>query len=474
MGFTEGFLSLSFLLSSSDERFNRKDFFIFKILMHTHRLIMKKIISNALKSAGFDQLLDIQTESISEFSKGNDLVVLSKTGSGKTLAFLLPMLNELDLENDSDVQAIILSPTRELCLQIEKVFKSLKTGLKVTTCYGGHAMRIEKNSLSETPSIIIATPGRLTDHIRRENVDLSTTKFLIVDEFDKCLEFGFSEEISAIYSEFQHLKQHIFTSATRIESYPDFIEFKNLVTIDHIKDDTTLDLIEYGVHSEGNLHSTLELLINSFGQERNMVFVNYREVCDDLLDHLTECGIVCAVYHGGLDQETRERELIKFSNGSANTIVCTDLGSRGLDIPDVKHIVHFQYPSSLEAFTHRKGRTARMEESGFSYLFTSNEMQLPEYIMPPKQNYTFKPQASQLPEFETIYISGGKKEKIGKIDIVGFFSKIGGLNSKEVGLIDVKDHLSYVAIKRSKVAQTLRNIKGERLKGKRMKIERSM
>lgn len=434
---------------------------------------MKKIISSALKSAGFDRLLDIQTESISEFSKGNDLVVLSKTGSGKTLAFLLPMLNELDMENDQDVQAVILSPTRELCLQIEKVFKSLKTGLKVTTCYGGHPVRIEKNSLSETPSIIIATPGRLADHIQRENVNLSETKFMIIDEFDKCLEFGFSEEISRIYSECSNLKQHLLTSATRIESYPDFLQFKNLVTIDHIKDDTALDLIEYGVHSEGSLHGTLELLLNSFGQERNMVFVNYREVCDDLVDHLTECGIVCAVYHGGLDQETRERELIKFSNGSANTIVCTDLGSRGLDIPDVKHIVHFQYPSSLEAFTHRKGRTARMDESGFSYLFTSEDMQLPEYIMPPKQQYTFEPRASQLPEFDTLYISGGKKEKIGKIDIVGFLSKIGGLNGKEIGLIDVKDHLSYVAIKRSKMDQTIRAIKGERMKGKKMKIERS-
>lgn len=434
---------------------------------------MKKIISNAIKSAGFDQLLPIQQESISAFSQGNDLVVLSKTGSGKTLAFLLPILNEIDLENDRDVQAVILSPTRELCLQIEKVFKSLSTGLKVTTCYGGHPMRIEKNSLSETPSVIIATPGRLSDHIRRENIQLSETKFLIVDEFDKCLEFGFSEEINTIYAELKHLKQHILTSATRIDSYPEYIHFKQLVTIDHIKDDSSLDLIEYGVHSEGNLHGTLELLINSFGQERNMVFVNYREVCDDLVDHLTECGIVCAVYHGGLDQETRERELIKFSNGSANTIVCTDLGSRGLDIPDVKHIVHFQYPSSLEAFTHRKGRTARMDESGFSYLFTSEDRQLPEYIMPPKQQYTFKPRPSQLPEFDTIYISGGKKEKIGKIDIVGFFSKIGKLEPKEIGMIDVKDHLSYVAIKRSKIDQVMRNIKGERLKGKRMKIERS-
>lgn len=435
---------------------------------------MKKIISNGLQSAGFDQLLTIQEESISEFSKGSDVVLLSKTGSGKTLAFLLSVLDQLDPKNDANIQAIILSPTRELCLQIEKVFKSLKTGLKVTTCYGGHPMRIEKNSLSETPTIIIATPGRLADHIRRENLRLADTEFLVVDEFDKCLEFGFADDINTVYSEFQHLKQHFFTSATRIESFPSFIQFKNCVTIDHIKDDNALNLIEYGVHSEGNLHSTLELLINSFEQERNMIFVNYREVCDDLLDHLTECGIVCAVYHGGLDQETRERELIKFSNGSANTIVCTDLGSRGLDIPDVKHIVHFQYPSSLEAFTHRKGRTSRLDGSGFSYLFTSEDRQLPEYIMPPKQQYTFKPRASQLPEFDTIYISGGKKEKIGKIDIVGFFSKIGKLEPKEIGMIDVKDHLSYVAIKRSKVEQVLRNIKGERLKGKRMKIERSM
>ncbi|MFK7785870.1 MAG: DEAD/DEAH box helicase, partial [Crocinitomicaceae bacterium] len=166
---------------------------------------MKEIISNALQSAGFDRLLDIQQESISEFSKGHDLVVLSKTGSGKTLAFLLPILNEIDMKSNREVQAVIVSPTRELCLQIEKVFKSLKTGLKVTTCYGGHPMRIERNSLSETPSVIIATPGRLSDHIRREHVDLSKTKYFIVDEFDKCLELGFTDEIYDIYSEFTEL-----------------------------------------------------------------------------------------------------------------------------------------------------------------------------------------------------------------------------------------------------------------------------
>lgn len=434
---------------------------------------MKKIISNALNSAGFDQLLDIQQKSIAEFSKGNDLIVLSKTGSGKTLAFLLSMLNELKVNDNGTVQAVILSPTRELCLQIEKVFKSLKTGLKVTTCYGGHPMRIEKNSLSETPTVIIATPGRLTDHIRREHVNLSSVDFFIVDEFDKCLEFGFSDEISMIYDECSHLKQHLLTSATRIESLPAFLKLKHPITIDHIKSDTELNLIEYGVHSDGNIHDTLEQLITSFGRERTMVFVNYREVCDDLVDFLSDCGIVCAVYHGGLDQETRERELIKFTNGSANTIVCTDLGSRGLDIPEVKHVVHFQYPSSLEAFTHRKGRTARMEESGCSYLITSEERQLPEYIMEPQEFYTIKPREAQPPLFETIYVSGGKKEKIGKIDIVGFFSKIGGLKGDEIGLIDVKDHSTYVAVKRTKVGQVLRNIKGQKIKGKRMRIARS-
>lgn len=434
---------------------------------------MKKIISNALSSAGFDQLLDIQQESISEFSNGNDLIVLSKTGSGKTLAFLLSMLHELNPKDEGTVQAVILSPTRELCLQIEKVFKSLKTGLKVTTCYGGHPMRTERNSLRETPTVIIATPGRLTDHIHREHVDLTSVDFFIVDEFDKCLEFGFTEDIHTIYKECSPIKQHFLTSATRIESFPDFIRFRQLTTIDHIKNDTELKLTEYGVHSDGELHETLEQLIHSFGRERNMVFVNYREVCDDLADYLEDCGIVCAIYHGGLDQETRERELIKFTNGSANTIVCTDLGSRGLDIPEVKHVVHFQYPSSLEAFTHRKGRTARMEATGCSYLITSEDRQLPEYIMEPSEFYSIEPREILPPVYETIYISGGKKEKIGKIDIVGFFSKIGGLKGKEIGLIEVKDHSSYVAIQRNKVGQVLRRVKGEKIKGKRMRIARS-
>ena len=431
---------------------------------------MNKKVSRALKSGGFKELLDIQEQCLNSFYKSDDVILLSKTGSGKTLAFLLSIIERLDESRTNEVQALVIAPTRELCLQIENVFRSLKTGFKVTTCYGGHSVQSERNSLSEAPALIIATPGRLQDHIYRSNIDLRTVDFLVVDEFDKCLEFGFLDSIEDIYDQLKNLSHHLLTSATRIESIPEFLRINEPATIDAIKDDEELNLVEYGVNiQESNLES-LTLLIASFGMEKSMIFVNYREVCETVQDELDHNGIRCSIYHGGLEQEVRERQLIKFSNGTTNTIVCTDLGARGLDIPDVKHIVHYQYPGSESAFIHRKGRTARMGEHGFSYLFLSSKAELPMYIEKPTNIMTPDYGPVPTPEWETIYIGGGKKDKIGKIDVVGFCAKVGQLQKGEIGIIDSKDRHSYVAIKRSKCDQFLRDIRGQKIKGKRLKI----
>ncbi|MFT5777181.1 MAG: superfamily II DNA/RNA helicase [Crocinitomicaceae bacterium] len=432
---------------------------------------MNRKINRALKSAGFTDLLDIQQECISSLEHADDVILLSKTGSGKTLAFLLSIITKLDETKTNEVQALVVAPTRELCIQIENVFRSLKTGYKVTTCYGGHSVQSERNSLSEAPAVIIATPGRLQDHIYRRNVDLRTVDFLVIDEFDKCLEFGFLDSIEDIYEQLKHLKHHVLTSATRLDNIPEFLRISSPVIIDAIKEDDTLDLVEYVVNVQEDTMESLTLLIASFGMEKSMIFVNYREVCDDVQERLYDNGITCAIYHGGLEQEMRERQLIKFSNGTANTIVCTDLGARGLDIPDVKHIVHYQYPGSESAFVHRKGRTARMGGSGgFSYLFISKKTELPMYITEPGLSMTPEYGPVPTPEWETIYIGGGKKDKIGKIDVVGFCAKVGKLAKDEIGMIDSKDRHSYVAIKRSKCDEFIRNIKGEKIKGKRLKV----
>ena len=431
-------------------------------------------VNQLIKNAGHKSLLPLQKKALEVSSAKDHIILLSKTGSGKTLAFLLSIINLLQ-DDTRGVQALIVAPTRELCLQIEEEFKSLKSGFHSVVCYGGHPVRIEANNLKANPSVVIGTPGRLCDHITRENLDLNATHFFIVDEYDKCLEFGFKEELDFIHHKLGDLSTRMFVSATELDETPYRNDDDSSETINFIKEDDTIDLTTYFVDYQKDLKGALIGLMNQFQLERTILFCNYREVVDDIVGFFEDHEITSIGYHGGLEQEDRERAIIKFKNKSANILVCTDLGSRGLDISDVEHVVHYQYPSSKEAFIHRNGRTARMESTGNVYLFIGDNTQLPEYIEKPNKQFSIKNTENlyPLPEFETIYFSAGKKDKINKIDFVGFLSKVGKLKPNEIGLINVLDHTSYVAIARDKVRQTLGRIKGEKVKGKKLKIELS-
>lgn len=434
-----------------------------------------KELSAFLQNAGHSTLMEIQEKSINSFKKFDNLLLYSKTGSGKTLAFLLAMLSKID-DHKQGIQAVVIAPSRELAIQINDVFRSLKTGYKATLCYGGHSMREEENSLSETPVVLIGTPGRIADHIDRDNIHLDYATFLAIDEFDKCLELGFSDEMKFIISYMDNLKNTMLVSATRMETIPSYLEMKNGETIDAIVEDDTINIKEHAVKYQGNLITNLSNLIMSFNNEHAIVFCNFREVAEDVANQLNELGITSVSYHGGLEQDQRERALIKFRNGSAPTLICTDLGSRGLDIPDVNHIIHYQYPNSKEAFTHRQGRTARMAADGNSYLFIGETTQLPDYIDLPSNDFKI-PKNNELylpPNWITLYLSGGKKDKINKIDIVGFLAKQGKLANNEIGLIIVQDRSSFVAIARDKSKKTLEKIKQEKIKGKKLKIEIAM
>jgi ATP-independent RNA helicase DbpA len=385
------------------------------------------------------------------------------------LAFLLSLLSDIN-EDSNNVKAIIIAPTRELSIQINDVFKSLKSGLKSTLCYGGHSMKDERNSLSETPDIIIGTPGRILDHLEREHINIKECNHLVIDEFDKCLEFGFEFEMEEILHFSNPSSKKLLVSATSIDEFPRFLRMKNAYTINGLLEDNTSNILEFKIEYENTLFSELVDLIYSFGRDKSIIFCNYREVVDDLSSRLRDEGITNTPYHGGLKQDERERALIKYRNDSSNTLVCTDLGARGLDIPEVKHVVHYQFPGSLDAFIHRKGRTARMSKDGASYLFLGPETQLPEYLEEPHDTYSLSGHKDVKPLWKTVYLSGGKKEKVNKIDIVGFFSKKGNLKPNEIGLINVLDHSAYVAIHAKKANNVIRDIKKEKIKGKRLKI----
>lgn len=429
-----------------------------------------KIIENVLKGTGFKSLNPLQEETLKLAGDKRNLLILSQTGSGKTLAFFLAILSELDKEK-KHIQCVIIAPTRELAVQIENVFRSLKTDFKVLACYGGHSMKVETNSLTQSPAVLIGTPGRICDHIHRENLVLSRTNILVIDEYDKCLEFGFEDQMKYIREEMYKTDRTILVSATELKEYPDYLNFKDPGIVNYLESSETPKIEYFNVpYKSDNKLETLYNLLCSFEGELTIVFCNFREATATIKDYLDQMGYDSIIYHGGLEQEERERALIKFRNGSSHTLICTDLGSRGLDIPEIQHVVHFQYPHGQEAYIHRNGRTARMKANGSAYLMIDQSEEIPEYLDVPKNKTIIKKSYPVKSEMVTLYFSGGKKDKINKIDLVGFLGQKGQLKKEEIGLITVLDYSSFVAVKREGVRNLLNIIRDEKIKGKKLKI----
>jgi ATP-independent RNA helicase DbpA len=430
-------------------------------------------IQEMLSRLKITELNQLQSAALEASEKDQDLVLLSDTGSGKTLGFLLPVLALMD-EEAAGTQALVIVPSRELAIQIEQVFKTMGTGFKVTCCYGGHKRETEENNLIEAPALIIGTPGRLADHIRRDNIHTDTIRTLVLDEFDKSLELGFQEEMSFVIGALPSLQKRILTSATAAAAIPGFVGLRNAQTLDFLSGEKPERLALQVVHSpDKDKIETLFRLICRIGDRSAVIFCNHRESVDRTSALLKDKGITNVFYHGALEQPERDIALAKFRNGSSDVLVTTDLASRGLDVPNIRYIIHFHLPPTEEVFIHRNGRTARVEASGTAILILSPGETLPPYIQEEVTPIEL-PAAATLPDkpkWATLFISAGKKDKVNKVDIVGFFSHKGQLKKEDIGLIEVKDFTSFVAIRKSKTSHTLQLIKNERLKNKKVKIE---
>ena len=402
-----------------------------------------------------------------------DIVLLSPTGSGKTLGFLFPVLRNLK-SDVKGIQTLILVPARELALQIEQVFKSMGTDFKVSVAYGGHDKKIEINNLIEAPAVLIGTPGRIAYHLKYENFNPETIKTLVLDEFDKALELGFQEDMEYIIGSLNGLSQRILTSATVMDNIPKFVELNNEKTVNFLKENEAkpnIQLKKVMTTPEEKLN-TLFQLICKIGNKRTLIFCNHRDAVDRISELLREKGIQRETFHGGMEQDERERALLKFRNDSARILITTDLASRGLDIPEVESIVHYQLPPKEDAFIHRNGRSARMNAKGFAYLIMTEDENFP-FIKShtPEENVSESNRVPERTPNQTIYISAGKKDKVNKVDIVGYLIKKGGLGKDDIGLIEVKDTTSYVAVNRKKTIELLQQLANEKLKGKKVKIE---
>jgi len=429
------------------------------------------MLDQILKNLNFSSLNPMQKETLKTCKREDGVLILSPTGSGKTIAFLLPLVESLDPDSNA-IQSLIIVPSRELGLQISQVFKSMKTNFKVTVCYGGHEMRVERNNLANPPAVLIGTPGRLTDHLEKNNIDLSTVRTLVLDEFDKSLEFGFESEMKRIINRMPHITKRILTSATHAVKVPAFIGMGDYAKLDYSGDQIPQQLTLKMVRALGNdKFEAVVQLLGKLGNEPVLVFCNHKDAVARISDLLRNRDISHETFHGNLDQDQRERALIKFRNGSVKIMITTDLASRGLDIPEVRYVVHYQLPPKEEAFIHRNGRTARMEATGTAYLLLTERDALPRYLdAVPEEEPLEEGLLPREPEWKTIYISGGKKEKINKVDIVGWLLQKGNLDKGDLGRIEVKDFGSYVAIKRDKVDDLLPLISEEKLKKKKVKV----
>lgn len=436
-----------------------------------------KLIQSALRNLKIEELNPMQKASLEQVAGKKDVILLSPTGTGKTLAYLLPLLSVLKTDTEN-VQALILVPSRELALQIDTVFKKMGTTWKTCCCYGGHPIAEEKRSiLGNRPAIIIGTPGRITDHLAKGNFDSTTIETLIIDEFDKSLEFGFHDEMAEIVTQLTGLKKRMLLSATDAEEIPEFAGLNRTVRLNFLPDssdrqESRLTLMKVLSPAKDKV-DTLYNLLCTLGSSSSIVFCNHRDAVDRIQKLLAEKRLFAERFHGGMEQPERERALYKFRNGSCHILISTDLAARGLDIPEVEHIIHYHLPVNEEAFTHRNGRTARWDATGTSYLILHAEELLPAYIPDDVETVVLPENPSRPPKslWTTIYIGKGKKEKLSRMDIAGFLYKKGKLSREDVGAIDVKEHYAFVAVRRGKVKQLLSLIQGEKIKGMRTIIE---
>ena len=416
--------------------------------------------------------LNAMQEAVLPAARQSDVIVLSPTGSGKTLAFLLAVLERLDAQK-SGVQALVLVPSRELALQIESVFKAMGTGYKVSCCYGGHAVKTEENALREAPALLIGTPGRIAYHARSLTFDPATVHTLVLDEFDKSLEMGFQTDMAFIIKKLSGLTRRIFTSATPLDSLPDFTGTINPAKLNFLESSDSIPQLTMKMVRTDSVEKleTLFSLLCFIGAERTLIFCNHRDAVERISDLLRGYGLVHALFHGGMEQPDRERALMKFRNGTSRILIVTDLASRGLDIPEIASIVHYQLPLTEDAFIHRNGRTARMHATGTVYLLLAEDETFPYLTEVPEE--LSLPEHNHLPpetDWETLYLSAGKKDKINKVDVVGLLLKKGKLEKDELGLIEVKDDASFAAVKRTRLDTVLAHLNQEKLKGKRVKI----
>ena len=412
----------------------------------------------------------MQKEAVSVIETTTNTIILSPTGTGKTLAFSLPLLKVLNPES-KEIQVLILVPSRELAIQIEQVIRSMGSGYKVNAVYGGRPMSKDKIEIKHNPAILIGTPGRILDHFDSDRFSKTSIKTLILDEFDKSLEDGFEEEMKGIITQLPSINKRILTSATQAVKVPGFVRLDKPTIVNYLKEKKGSKLaIKTVVSPDKNKLKTLLQLVQHIGNEPGIIFCNLRDSINEVSRFLKRNKISHACFSGGMEQKDRERALIKFRNGTSQILIATDLAARGIDIPEMNYIIHYELPRHEEEFIHRNGRTARVNAKGTAYVLKWESQLLPEFIQNVK-GINISKKAPHKPQYwETLFISGGRKDKISKGDIAGLFFKQGGINKDQLGTIELKPDCAFVAIPITMADELVEKLNNTRLKKKKVRV----
>jgi len=411
----------------------------------------------------------MQEEALLTIPAKSNVVLLSPTGTGKTLAFLLPIIAALDADC-KEVQTLIIVPSRELAIQIDQVIREMGTGFKTNAIYGGRAGSKDKIDLKHRPAILVGTPGRILDHLKRGTFATEYINTLILDEFDKSLEVGFETEMSEIIASLSHIKKRILTSATQEVIIPEFIGVQNPTYINYLHEEVSqLKVKLVQASSKDKLESLVDLL-SHLGNQPGIIFCNFKDSIQQVSDFLASKNISHGCFYGGMEQKDRERALIKFRNGTYQLLLATDLAARGIDVPEIKFIIHYHLPQRSQEFTHRNGRTARMNSDGTAYVLKLESDTLPDFIQNIELEEVTKAPLPIVPSWQTLFISGGRKDKISKGDIAGLFFKQGKLSKDHLGVIELKNDCAFVAVETSKVYETIQLVNNTKLKKKKVRV----
>ncbi|MFK7833772.1 MAG: DEAD/DEAH box helicase [Winogradskyella sp.] len=424
-----------------------------------------------LEKLSIYQLNPMQEQALEAIENNDKTILLSPTGTGKTLAFLLPLLERLDPDCE-EVQALIIVPSRELAIQIETVIRDMGSGYKANAIYGGRAISKDKIELKHTPAILIGTPGRLADHFEQARFTTKFIKTLVIDEFDISIEVGAGGEMKFIMGYLANVNKRILTSATQGASIPKYLKMDGGKTLNFLteKPSSKLD-IKTVVSPSANKHNTLVDLLHHVGSDPGIVFCNKKERLEDLSRFLDKKNVAHTCFHGGMEQRDRERALIKLRNGSVSVLVASDLAARGIDIPEMSYIIHYEIPEAIQEYTHRNGRTARVNSKGTAYLIKGDREVFPDFIENSKVIRIKSGSEIKPPFWTTLFISGGRKDKISKGDIAGLFFKQGHITKDQLGVIELKQDCAFVAVPLSIADRLVDKLNNVRLKKKKVRVQ---